>query len=325
MTDATTNSPSGESALARPSLTMDEAKLIDFEEPDDEDQANGEAETAAQSTTETDETNEDGQEADEPSTDDDEPAETEESDDAANEVKDTVVTLKSGEQVPLEELKLGYMKDRDYRHKTQELGNKGRALDELTARVTRTVDAIANHLAGMLPEEPSQTLAIQSPNEYVRQKAMYDSALAQVNQIIHLANEPKEVASRLTKEQEDEQLAFNDAKLAESFPQTRKSAEERKKFFDQAFQTARDIGFTDEELKGQIDYRMFKLAHYARLGLQAEQAKSKAMAKVQNAPPAPVMAKQRAQVPTDVQKSRDAMKRLSKSGSIKDALLIDFD
>jgi hypothetical protein len=303
---------------------MDEAKRIDFDEPED-DQVNEEAETAAQSTSETDETVEDGQEADETATEGDEPAESDEQDDAANEAKDTIVTLKGGDQVPLEELKLGYMRDRDYRHKTQENANKGRALEEMTTRVTRTVDAVANYLAGMLPDEPQPALAIQRPDEYVRQKAIYDSALAQVNEIIRLANEPKEVGNKLSKDQEDEQIAFQDAKLAEAFPQTRKSPEERKKFFEQAFQTAREIGFSDEELKGQIDHRMFKLAHYARLGLEAEQAKSKAMAKVQSAPLAQVKAKQRASVNADVQKNRDAMKRLSKSGSLKDALLIDFD
>jgi hypothetical protein len=276
---------------------------------------------------ETDEAVEDGQESDdtdeqkaeeETGAEGDEP-EDKEADDAV------VVTLKGGEQVPLEELKLGYMRDRDYRHKTQEVANKGKSLEDMTARVVRTVDAIASHLAGMLPEEPQPTLAIQNPNEYTRQKAIYDSAMAQVNAIIRLANDPKEVAGKLTKEQEDELVALNDAKLAEAFPQTRKSPEERRKFFDETFQTARDLGFSEDELKGQIDHRYFKLAYYARLGLQAEQAKTKAMAKVAQAPPAVVVGKAKGAAAQQARANQDAMKKLSKTGSIKDAMSIDFD
>ncbi len=330
MTEAAANSPSiGESENARPSLSIDQAVKLDFEEPDDE-EANGEVEAEPQSTSETDETVEDGQETDEPAVEGEEPAEPEEGDEAANEAKDTVITLKSGEQVPLEELKLGYMKERDYRYKTKELGEKGRSLDDMTTRVVNTANAIAQFLADQLPAEPDYSMAMSNPNEYVRQKAVYDSALARVQQVISLGQEPQKVANERSQADSEESLAAENAKLLETFPHlakgdTQQKATARQKFFADAFDTARELGFTDEEMQGQTDHRMFKLAHYARIGLAAEQAKSKAMTKVQNAPPAPVKAKQRPVVAADVQQSRDAMKRLSKSGSIKDALLIDFD
>jgi hypothetical protein len=314
-----------ESQSVEPSTDLNNPENLNFLDSDDEEQ-NNQAEGTPGIESETDEAVEDGQESDDPEqqTEDEPEAEGDEPD-AEDPADAVVVTLKGGEQVSLEELKLGYMKDRDYRHKTQETANKSKSLDEMTARVVRTVDAIAAHLAGMLPEEPQPTLAIQNPNEYTRQKAIYDSAMAQVNAIINLANEPKQVAGKLTKEQEDELVALNDAKLAEAFPQTRKSAEERRKFFDQTFQTARDLGFTDEELKGQIDHRYFKLAYYARLGLQAEQAKGKALAKVAQAPPAVVVGKAKGAAAQQARANQDAMKKLSKTGSIKDAMSIDFD
>ncbi|QIG74511.1 hypothetical protein EVC10_003 [Rhizobium phage RHph_Y25] len=315
-----------ESQSVEPSTDLNNPENLNFLDSDEEEQ-NNQAEGEPGIESETDEAVEDGQESDdtqeqqpddEPEADGEEP-EAKEADDAV------VVTLKGGEQVPLEELKLGYMRDRDYRHKTQETANKGKSLDEMTARVVRTVDAIAAHLAGMLPEEPQPTLAIQNPNEYTRQKAIYDSAMAQVNAIIRLANDPKDVAAKRSKEEEDALIAANDEALARSFPQTRKSAEERKKFFDQAFETARDLGFTDEELRGQIDHRYFKLAYYARLGLQAEQAKSKALAKVASAPPAVAIGKAKGAAAQQARANQEAMKKLSKTGSIKDAMSIDFD
>lgn len=315
-----------ESQTVEPSTDLNNPENLNFLDSDDEEQ-NNQPSDAPGIESETDEAVEDGQESD-----DTDEQQAEEETDAEGDEPDgkeaddaVVVTLKGGEQVPLEELKLGYMRDRDYRHKTQEVANKGKSLEDMTARVVRTVDAIASHLAGMLPEEPQPTLAIQNPNEYTRQKAIYDSAMAQVNAIIRLANDPKDVAGKLTKEQEDAAVALNDQKLAEAFPQTRKSPEERKKFFETTFQTARDLGFTEDELRGQIDHRYFKLAYYASLGLQAEQAKTKAMAKVAQAPPAVVVGKGKGVAAQKVRANQDAMKKLSRTGSIKDAMSIDFE
>ncbi|OWK26290.1 hypothetical protein AJ87_02905 [Rhizobium yanglingense] len=78
-------------------------------------------------------------------------------------------------------------------------------------------------------------------------------------------------------------------------------------------------------MQGFTDHRYFKVMHYAMLGLQAEQAKNKAMTKVANAPPATAKPKPNGAVNPQARKSQDAMKRLSKTGSIKDAMSIDFE
>lgn len=319
-----------ESQSSAPSTDIDNPENLNFWEPGDEEQTLEQAnpkqgEEGIES--ETDEAaEEDGQESGEAQdAENEDESETDEGEDPKKAKEDIVVTLKGGEQVPLEELKLGYMRERDYRLKTQENANRGRSLEEMTARVTRTVDAVANYLAEMLPTEPQPALAIQNPGEYTRQKAIYDSALGQLNQIISMANEPKQVASKLTAEQEQEMLSREDEALAAAFPQTRKSRQDREKFFSETFDTARELGFSDEELKGHIDHRMFKLAYWARKGLDAEKAKTKALTKVANAPPAVAAGKSNGPAAQQVRKSQDAMKKLSKTGSIKDAMMIDFD
>ena len=323
MDTATTNSPSGGSDSATPSTDLNNPANLNFVDSDDEEQNNPEEGTEGIES-ETDEADEDGQESDEPEEQEDEaaPAAEAKPDDKA---KDNVlVTLKGGDQVPLEELKNGYMRDRDYRHKTQEIANKGRNLDEMTTRVNRTIDTFADYLAKQLPDEPPTTLAIQNPAEYTRQKAMYDAAMANVQGLIRMANEPKDVRNKLTSQQQSELIATENAKLAEAFPQTTKP-DGREKFFTEAFETARDLGFSDEEMKDLTDHRYFKLAYYARKGLEAEKAKTKVMAKVNNAPPAVPNGKQNGPASQKARANQDAMKRLSKTGSIKDAMMIDFD
>ncbi|MDW9537133.1 hypothetical protein GOB07_13790 [Sinorhizobium meliloti] len=321
MTDAATNSPFvGESDSGRPALTIDDAVNLDFAESSE---TNEQEEEEQQSTNATDEASEDGQETDNPAADGDESNEPGEGDET-NEAADTIITLKGGEQVPLEELKQGYLRESDYRRKTQELGNKRGSLEAMTTRVASTANAIAEFLIQQLPPEPSRTLAMQNPNEYTRQKAVYDGALEQVQRLIDMSAEPKQVAGELKQAATEETLAAENARLLEAFPHLAKE-EAREKFFTDAFKAGQDFGFSQDEMQGFTDHRYFKVIHYAQLGLQAEQAKSKAMTKVANAPPATAKAKPNGPVNPQARKNQDAMKRLSKTGSIKDAMSIDFE
>ncbi|PDT82927.1 hypothetical protein [Sinorhizobium sp. BJ1] len=322
MTDAATNSPFvGESDSGRPALTFDDAVNLDFAESSE---TNEPEEEEQQSTNATDEASEDGQETDDPAAEGDESNEPEEEGDETNEATDTIITLQGGEQVPLEELKKGYLRESDYRRKTQDLGNKRGNLEAMTSRVANTANAIAEFLIQQLPQEPSRALAIQNPTEYTRQKAIYDSGLEQVQRLIDMSAEPKNVAGELKSAATEETLAAENAKLLEAFPHLAKD-DAREKFFSDAFKVGEDLGFSQDEMQGFTDHRYFKVMHYAMLGLRAEQAKSKALNKVANAPPAAVKAKPNGPVNPQARKNQDAMKRLSKTGSIRDAMSVDFD
>src|SRR5690606_5559105 len=119
----------------------------------------------------------------------------------------------------------------------------------------------------------------------------------------------KDVANTLTAEQRTELLQSENAKLAEAFPQTATS-EGRQKFFETAASAAAEMGWSKDEIGQVTDHRMFKLAHYAALGLAAEKARAKAKQKVANVPP--VTPQKRPQGPNaaKVQRNKEAVKRL---------------
>lgn len=311
---------------ANPPTDLDNPANLDFAEPElEEGQANQDAEQEGTvDDSETDATD-DGQESGEPETADESAADAEgEADKAAAEVKDdVVVTLQSGDKVALSELKSGYMRDRDYRHKTTELSNKRRDLEALSTRVTQSVNAVAELLVKQIPPEPDLSLSVSDPGRYVQEKALHDAMMAQVNAVIEQASAPKDAVNKLTQEQRAEVLRSENAKLAEAFPQTSTEAG-RKTFFESAAGAAKDLGYSDDEIRSVTDHRLFGLAYYARIGLQAEQAKAKAKAKVANVPPV-TPAKRPQGSASKVRANQDAMKRLNKTGSIHDAMAIDFD
>lgn len=323
---ATANPAGSESAA--PSTSLDDPANLNWLEPGEEPEANPPAVDEQVSADETDETPEDGDQEAETvdETAEGEPEETEGQDpeEEAEDPEAVIVTLQTGEKVPLKELKAGYMMERDYRHKTGELATKRRDLDEMTARVTKSVDAIADFLAKQIPDAPDPSLAMTNPGEYVRQRAMHEAAMTQVNAIIEQANAPKDVVAKLTDEQKREAVDTEFRQLAQFFPQVAKP-EGRKAFFDNAASAAKEIGYSDEEIQQSIDHRMFRLAHYAALGLKAEKAKATANKKVENVPPVATGKRQAGQPAAKARANQEAMKKLSKTGSIHDAMSIDFD
>lgn len=315
----------GGSKTVEPSTDLDNSDDYSFWEPEDDESADNPEAVAEETAGETGEAD-DGQETGEEAVAGDEETGETGGVDADDETKldETLVTLKGGDQVPVKELKLGYMRLNDYRAKTQDNANKGRALHEMSERVSNAANAIAKFLDAQMPPEPSAELAMQNPAEYTRQRVMFETAAQRVAQILEMANEPKQVAGQLTKEQHASLLQEESAKLAEVFPHTADPAK-RETFFQNAFETARGLGFSDEELQGATDHRLFALAHYARIGQQAEAARKKAMDKVNNAPPPVARGRSQNQNAAQARKQQDAVARLEKTGSLQDALKIDWE
>jgi hypothetical protein len=311
------------SVQAEPSDGLDNPQdAWDYAEPEEENPATPETKTSGtDSNSETDEA-QPSQEAEEPEA---ETETTEKPDKAQAEPDDSIViAMPGGEKLELKELKSGYLRDRDYRHKTTDLANKRRELEALSTRVTQSANAISEVLMSQVPKAPDQSLSLTDPLRYIQEKAQHDGAMEFVNSIVEKATQAKEVGNTLTQEQQAESNRVEIAKLADAFPVI-KTAEGQKKFFDSALGGARELGFSDSEIGAVTDHRIFKTLHYAKMGLEAEAAKSKAASKVVNVPP--VAAQKRPAGPNAAQarKNQDAMRRLAQTGSIQDAMAVDFD
>lgn len=307
------------------SLSLDDAANLDFEDPsEDNEEVAAEQQSDEEPVEATDDVDQETDEAaDEDATDDD--AETADDDAETAEISDDIlVPMHDGKPLPLKELKSGYMRQADYSRKTMELGEKRTSLEALSTRVSASVQAVAEFLQSSIPKAPDDALALTNPGQHYREKMLHDNAMAQVAALIEKANAPKDVLNKLSTEQRTEVLKTENAKLIEAFPTTA-TPEGRQKFFEGTTNAAKELGFTDEELKGQTDHRLFKLAHYARIGLQAEAAKAKAKSKVVDVPPVAPNKRQPSGNANGVRKNQEAMKRLARSGSIHDAMAIDFD
>lgn len=233
-------------------------------------------------------------------------------------LKTETFALPSGEKVSRDELIAGYMKGADYSRKTSQVAESRKAVEQQAQRMQRQIEVLTDYLVNALPEEPNASLAYTDPQTYTARKAVYDQQLANLQKLIAMADEPKKVAGEISGQVTREQLEAENAKLIAAFPQTA-DQKGRQEFFKAAFDAAGELGFSEAELQNVSDSRLFGLAYWAKKGMQAEQARVKAKQKVVNAPKAAPQ-KQR-----KVTQSNQAMKRLQRSGSIHDAVHIDFE
>lgn len=331
MTVGPANSASAESVSNAP-LSLDQASKIDFEEADtanssedDTQEIENEPGDADDDQDEAEASDDSGEEADDDSND--EGDETDGDDNGTEPVEasdDAVVTLANGEKLTIAELKLGNLREKDYRHKTHELGVARRELETMNQRVGQAYNSLVDFLAERLPEEPDPSLAMTNPGEFVQRKAMFDAAVLQLQQIINAGAAHKEVAGQLSGQQRQEILVSEDAKLIEALPFLSDS-KKRGEFNQHVAETAYALGYSVEELNSVDDHRLLVLGHYARLGMEAEKAKEKAAKKTTSVPPVTLNGKSNGRNGAAKHRAnKDALNRLNKTGSIKDAMKIDF-
>lgn len=234
-----------------------------------------------------------------------------------------LVTLADGSEVTHDELIKGYMRQSDYTRKQQETSNNRNKVAADAERIERITNAFVDQLATMVPPEPNPALAYSDPNKFTAQKAQYDAAIAQVQQIIQIADQPKEIKQGISQEDHANLKAEEDRLLVEALPMTA-TRDGRKAFWnDVVLDVASEVGFSEADMQGVVDHRLFKLADLAKKGLEAERAKTKVRAKVEKA--RPTAPRKPGQPAKQANGNAQAMRKLGRTGSIHDALAVDFE
>lgn len=234
---------------------------------------------------------------------------------------EAVVTLSDGTKTKVSDLIQGNLRQADYTRKSQELARERQAVEANLQRIEGITEAFIDHLSSMVPAQPDPSLALRDPNAYVRQKAQYDAAVAQVQKLIEVGQQPKQIKDAMTAEQQRTTLAEENRRLAERFPETA-TQQGRERFFNVAAEAAKEMGIPLDELGAITDHRYFMALHYAKIGMDAVKARAAAKAKAQAAPPA---APRKPGQPVTANRNMQAMQKLARSGSLRDALKVDWD
>ena len=273
-------------------------------------------------------------EANEPETDEVE-AKTEEaeqpvedSEESVNEIDyDTLVEVKgkdadgneTTEEVALKDLIKERMLNSDYTRKTQELAKQRaeveqslqKGIEQERAQYLQALDTQQQLIIQLLAPEARNLdqLAEDDPGEYVRAQAK----LNRINSVIQQIEQQREVQNQKQREYFNTNvLPKEQESLKQKIPDW--SEDTRLKVME----TGRSFGFTDNELAQVVDHRLIHLLHETGKlrGLEKTVSDKKAVAskKIVEKPKVVKSGK-----PVVEKKGGEALKRLKKSGNIRDA------
>lgn len=186
--------------------------------------------------------------------------ETEETNDRTEEV--------NGEQVPLKELKAGYMKDADYRKKTAHVAEQRKqfeaALGELGGKLQQATEVWNLALAVKQKEldsmaEPPESLLDEDPAEYMKREKALNRKRLEVQAIQAKLAETTQIHQQMQEQNFKRYVGEQQALLAEKVPvlKAKEKREELGKFVIETY------GFTHEQLKYAADHQFAVMAHDA--------------------------------------------------------------
>lgn len=254
-------------------------------------------------------------------------AEADEDTSEAEQSAEETFQLPNGEAVTRDELLKGYLRQSDYSRKTDEVAQdrhivhqEARVVHQEAQRIHNITEDLIDFIASNVPDEPNALLRQTDPAAYNAQLARHNATMRQVHALIQHGSVAQQVVGAMTDSERQQMVASESAKLVQFVPETA-TPKGREAFFGAVGEAAQHYGFSEQEMNATIDSRIFRMAHDAAQWRRAQAKRGKAKAKVKAAPSAP----RRPAGKVRGSGNRDAMQRLSKSGSIHDAVKVDFD
>ena len=179
-------------------------------------------------------------------------------DDLASYLKLDVKTANGAEKVTLAELRAGYMKDADYRAKTEDVAVQRRRVEEALARDQASSEAWQSKLSDLevkatafqklLGESPSQALLATDPVEYFKQKGARDEVMGLIE------STEQEIRGELQKKAEDfkkahaERLQSEYRRLHQLIPEFTDKAKEAAFLNEAKTRLTKDYGFSEADV-----------------------------------------------------------------------------
>lgn len=227
------------------------------------------------------------------------------------------------EKLPIKELKLGYMRQKDYSQKTaevarqrEEVGQKVRqAIDSERTQYQQSLQALQSALVEAVAPELKNVdwnnLATNDPFEYVKLRNRAEQIGNVLNAIEQKKTEAKTKADADRQASLTEQATKSWGTLQTDIPGW------NEELYQNVLKAGEAVGYTTQETSNWLDARAIKLLHKAHLYDQLKAGQPPAAKKVVTAPKA-VAPSATPAVPKRQQQSRNALERLGKSGKLDD-------
>lgn len=231
----------------------------------------------------------------------------------------------------IEEWRKGNLRQSDYTRKTQEIAVTRKELETRQAEISQqsqffqqNIEFAIDVAKAHLPQMPDPTLAHTDPFAYVQQKAAYEEKAGELQQLIQAKQQYQE---QISNEQRQSQfdMARNEAEaLASAMPELKDPAK-LQAFHADLVNGLQHYGIKAEEVGQVMDHRLFLMARDATAYRKLMSQKPQAIDKAKGAPPVQMPGQRQSANEAAARQNRARMEKLSQTGSIHDAMKIDFE
>jgi hypothetical protein len=178
------------------------------------------------------------------------------------------VRLKDGTVISVQDLKRGFLSQQSFTRGSQENAKEREALASQKTQTEQYARELQAHRDFLLqatqffvPQAPDRALLDRSspnydPITYAAQKADYDDRIAILTQLQTVAQSEQERAAQGQTQQQKEQRDKEGQRLLQIMPELKKP-EVYQKFWKDAVETMSEYGYSQEELDGLNDHRLY--------------------------------------------------------------------
>lgn len=147
------------------------------------------------------------------------------------------------EDLDLEEVRLGHLRDRDYRHKTMEISNKSKGIDEHIAKLDDTARKLESQL--LYEQEKFNTPEMQELKEYDEDE--YNRRELEFNKRVKEYQAWQQNKQKEVEELSKQQTAAENQRIMDVLPEWKEETT-RKQELESMIGYLRDQGYKDEEM-----------------------------------------------------------------------------
>jgi len=241
---------------------------------------------------------------------------------------DALIDLGEGKTAKLADLKQAHAAFEESRIATtrvmQEVATERSNLHNLGANMAQALENVSNYLVQRLPPEPSPQLAYSEPAEHYRQTIVRNNAIAELQDMLSVAEGSKQAVSMLS----DADFKAFKAKEDEQWVSAMPALKDPKRFAAadaKAKALAKSLGYSDQEVDTTADHRLrsvfWEAARYREIMANAKNAKGKVENASPMAPPKARSTHPNSQAALD---QVNARKVLAKTGKLDDALKLNW-
>lgn len=220
----------------------------------------------------------------------------------------SVAAMIDGKALTMSELVQGYVGFQRVRDSIARIEQEYEAVQDAADGVVSSAWELSRFMVAQMPHEPDMALLHYNPTEYVQQKAMHDQALGSVQHVLGQAHQARASAFALQERYHNMNLQTEKARLVQHIPEVADD-NQRQQFFQRMLDVAYACGFTAAEFEQVVDHRIFRLGALALKGMEA----------IAEAPQPKERRRHRRK------RYSNAMEKLTQTGSIEDALAVDFE